>query len=411
MSTSGSVSDWVLDRTTPHRAVERLVRRRWGQVQRGEYELCMALRRLYLDNVHRHEGFARFADYADQRFGIPGKLADLFCFLARHLERLPKTRASLEGGELTYTKAREFVRIATTEDEAEWIEYALGHTNRDLERRSERVRRGTDEDVTRVTSRLTPSQVQATRKAREKMMKVVGESIPKDQLLPALAKKFVESPGLFGAGTVPGADDGDPTGRVASKAGPYLTISLCPQCTHTWVPAPGENLTVPIEPWFEALKNGAEVHDVVSDLLCDCEDVKHRRDRCPRAGPRRPETAPSPNRHIPAEVRRHVEARDGHRCRRPGCSSPVPLEQSHLRPFRDGTPPTAENLAQHCATCNDLIETGRLRVEGSAPLERYRLGNGDFLGYGFDPSPHVGKRARAAQEGGGDPPGTSSDAA
>ena len=76
-------------------------------------------------------------------------------------------------------------------------------------------------------------------------------------------------------------------------------------------------------------------------------------------------------------VRRRIEARDGHRCRVPGCGNPIPLEQSHLKPFRDGTPATPENLAQHCSTCNVLIETGRLRVEGEAPLERYyRAGAG-----------------------------------
>ena len=412
MISSSSLASWVRDRTTPHRAVERLVRQRWGQVQRGEYELCMALRRLYLDNVHRHEGFARFADYADQHFGIPGKLADLFCFLGRHLERLPKTREALERGDLTYTKAREFVRIATTETEEEWIEFALGHTNRDLERHSERTRRGTDEDVTKVTSRLTPAQVQATRAAREKMMKVVGASVPRDQLLPTLAKKFIENPALFEAVTPAGdspAADVDPAGRDASKAGPYLSINLCPQCTYTWVPTPGENLRVPVEEWVEALRNGAEVHDIVADLLCDCEGVKHRRDRCPHSvalpAPQPANGSPA-SRYIPAEVRRRVEARDGHRCRRPGCSNPVPLEQSHLRPFRDGTPATPEFLAQHCATCNDLIEAGRLRVEGRAPLEKYYLagkgGDGDFVGWGFDPSPHVGKRDRAALRGAGE---------
>ncbi|MEN8151732.1 MAG: hypothetical protein ABFS86_18090 [Planctomycetota bacterium] len=445
-----AISDWVRDRTTPHRAVERLVRRRWGEVQRGEFELCLALRRLYLDNVHRHAGYARFADYADQEFGIPGKLADLFCFLGRHLERLPMTREALERGDLTYTKAREFVKIATERNEEEWIDFALGHTNRDLERQSERVRRGTDEDVTRVTSRLTPAQVQATRAAREKMMKIVGESIPKDQLLPALAKKFVENTALFEPVAEDQAPEVDPTGRDAAKAGPYLSINLCPQCAHTWVPAPGENLTVPFEQWVEALGNGAEVHNLVADYLCDCEDVKHRRDRCPRAkesaagagateagaagsgaagngaaenetagngaadngASERPvEAAPAASRYIPVEVRRHVEARDGHRCRRPGCSNPVPLEQSHLKPFRDGTPATPEFLAQHCATCNDLIESGRLRVEGRAPLERYYLtreggagegGDGQFVGWGFDPSPHIGERARMALADAGD---------
>lgn len=403
-----SISKWLLDPTTPHRAVGNLVHRRWAQIQRGEYEVCLALRRLFGDNVHRHEGFSRFADYAEQRYGIPGKLADLFCFIAGHLARLPKTRAALECGDLTYTKAREFVRIATPDDEAKWIEYAMGHTNRDLERRCERARRGTDRDEKKVVSRLTPTQVQTTRKARETVMKDLGKPVREDQLLHVLSDLFVNSGGLFGNS---GSPDESTTPTEDRRALPYLTINLCPQCTHAYVPVPGENLRVPVEDWFEALKAGAEVHDLVADLMCDCEGVKHRRDRCPHPAPEAPHPEAPKSRYIPAEVRRRIEARDGHRCRRPGCANPVPLEASHLKPYRDGTPPTPGNLVQHCATCNDLIETGRLKVEGSAPLEQYYLASGEYIGHGFDPAPHVGKRGRAQPRGDADPPGSSSDAA
>jgi hypothetical protein len=182
-------------------------------------------------------------------------------------------------------------------------------------------------------------------------------------------------------------------------------------CTHTYVTTARENLQVPLTDWFEALKAGAEVHDLVPDLLCGCEDVKHRRDLCPRSNGASMEGDAPKSRHVPAEVWRRIEARDGYRCRVPGCGCPVPLEKSHLKPFRDGTPATTENLAQHCATCNDLIETGRLRVEGVAPLEKYYRANGDFVGFGFDPVPHVGKpdgsapgEDTGAPEGDSDPP-------
>ena len=81
-------------------------------------------------------------------------------------------------------------------------------------------------------------------------------------------------------------------------------------------------------------------------------------------------------------------------CRTPGCGNPVPLEAGHLRPFRDGAPMCEEFLCQQCATCNDLIESGRLRVTGEAPYDRYHLADGSFLGFGFDPDPHVGTSAR-----------------
>jgi hypothetical protein len=70
-----------------------------------------------------------------------------------------------------------------------------------------------------------------------------------------------------------------------------------------------------------------------------------------------------------------------------------------------------ENLAQHCATCNDLIEEGRLRVKGEAPLEKYYRADGMSVGDGFDPSPHVGLFHAQVAEGDSDPPEASPDAA
>ena len=388
-----SISAIILDPATKHEAVVGRAREAWSGVQHGEYVLSLALRRLYRDQVHRGEGFSRFTDYAERRFGMPGKLADLFSFLGKHLERLPLTRAAMEAGELTYTKVREFVKLATPEDEAEWIEFARSATNRQLERRAARARLGTEHDTRKVVSRVTPAESQAVRKAREVLMKRLGEPVPEEKLLPRLAETVLAG-GFFG-------EDGAPSARP----GPYLAIHLCPQCTHTWVPSPGENLRVPLSEWIEALKNGATVTDFTSKLVCDCSGEKHRRDLCPHF---RPAEGPAPSsRHVPASIRRRIEARDGFRCRTPGCGSGVPLEAGHVRPFRDGAPMLEEHLGHQCATCNDLVETGRLRVSGEAPFEKYHLADGTFLGHGFDPepAPHVGKSGRVSAEAVCDPPG------
>jgi hypothetical protein len=396
-----SISSWLLDPKTSHGAVADHLRRRWHQVQNGEYEIAIALRRLFEDNLHRHEGFSRFEDFAESRFGMKDRLAGCFLNLGKHLARLPETRAALEAGDLTYTKAREFVPIASRADEGRWIEFARTHTNRELEREVTRARHGTEHDETEVRSRLRPAEVQVVRKAREIVMKKLEKPVPDAELLPVMAELFVA--GAAASGESP------PAATVRSPT-PYLTINLCPECTRTYVPVPGENLRVPVVDWFEALKAGAEVHDLVADLLCDCEGVKHRRDRCPHEAGRTRSGEPPKSRHVPVEVRKRVEARDGHRCRVPGCRNRVPLEKSHLKPFRDGTPPRPENLAQHCATCNVLIETGRLVVEGEAPLERYYRANGEFVGHGFDPAPHVGNSVRASRKDGADPPRTVSAA-
>jgi hypothetical protein len=192
------------------------------------------------------------------------------------------------------------------------------------------------------------------------------------------------------------------------KPGPYLTIQICPSFLDTWVPVPKENAEVDLDEWLEALKSGADVVNLIGGQLCDCEDVKHRRDCCPRTPLRTGE--PARNRHVPAEVKRIVEARDGFRCRVPGCGCAGPLEFSHLERFADGAPMIPEVLAQHCATHNGQLEAGSLRVEGQAPFEQYYQSDGAYLGVGYDPVPrscglsHMGNETTSQDESRG-PPG------
>ena len=384
-----SVSAILLDPTTPLKYVAEQARDRWAEVQTAEYEICVAMRRLFDANAHRGSGKSRFVDWAERKLGIPAKLAGLFSFLGSHFERLPLTRQALEDGRITYTKAREFMKLALPEDEAEWIDYATSHTNRELERKAERTRRGTEEDVTTIPSQVTPEEKQIVRMAREKAMKEDDEPVSEGKLLTKLATKYLEGP-LFGAVTTADSEtsDEDPKPMPRAKLQPYCSVQICPCCLHTWVPVPRENLRVPFTDWIKALKNGAEVVDLTDHFLCDCEGDRHRRDQCPN---RKPTTGPKPaNRHIPAPVRKIIEARDGFRCRTPDCGNPVPLEMGHMTPYCEGTPTLPEHIGMQCEACNKMILTGALQVSGEAPFEKYHLKDGTFLGYGFDPYSHVG---------------------
>jgi hypothetical protein len=373
------IASQLLDPSVPHAAVLDAVRRSWRRFDHAQYVLCIALRRLFRDYAHRGAGYARFDDWAEDELGIPGKLAWTFSLLGRDLERLPRTREALERGEITYTKAREYARMATAEDDADWVEFARSHTNREVERRVRHVEMRSP-PVKTVTSRMDVDEAQVTRAAREKLCRVLDEPVAEEKVLPRLAAMFVEE-------RVEVAGPGRP-------ARPYLSLQLCPSCLATWAPVPGEDVEVPLDRWLDELRDGAEVTALIESQLCDCEDMRHRRDLCPRVEPSAGE-GPS-GRHVPEIVRREVEARDGFRCRVPGCRESGPLELSHLVAFADGGPMTAGNVVQHCRTHNALIATGRIRVEGVAPFEHYRLADGTYLGVGHDPVPrrrpvsHVG---------------------
>lgn len=366
----------VLDPAFPVARVEAAVRADFTAHQRTEYRLCLGLRRLYTANAHRGGARASFADWAEQRLGIPSKLASLFSFLGFHFERLPAVRAAVESGALSYTKAREFVAIATSEDEKEWIERAQALTNRKLERLVAE-RGGKPAKV--VVSPLTAKEVQDVRRAREILTTRTDAPVPYPRMLPEMSRMLAEGALVFAveAGTA----------APAKKVRPYLTQALCVNCLDTWVPVPGENLRIPLAEWLTALKDGAEVVDLASVYLCDCEGEKHRRDRCPkeqaRPGGRRV------SRYIRAEDLKLIEARDGMRCSTPGCTCAGPLENGHLTPFRDGTPADPEMIRKQCATCNVLVESERLVITGRAPFEEYTTANGEYLGIGYDPEPRT----------------------
>jgi hypothetical protein len=362
------------------------VRRCWRRFERAQYALCLALRRLFRDNVHRGAGYARFDDYAEEELGIPGRLAWTFSLLGRDLEQLPATREALERGEITYTKAREYARIATPDDDAAWVAFARAHTNREIERRVRLVEMDAP-PVRTVVSRLDLDETQVTRAAHEKLVRALDAPVPEDKVLPKLAAAFLRE------------DGGE---RPARPARPYLTVQLCPACLATWAPAPGENVDVPLERWLEELRAGGGVTSLLESQLCGCPDVRHRRDLCPREAPSAGEG--TEGRHVPGSVRRVVEARDGFRCRVPGCRGSGPLELSHIVAFADGGPMTPGNLVQHCRTHNALILSGRIRVEGVAPFEHYFLADGTYLGVGHDPVPRRRPISRAGNRGDGTRP-------
>ena len=72
-------------------------------------------------------------NYAEQVLELTPRTTRELLSLARRLPGLPVLSASLECGELDWTKAREIVRVATPDTELAWVERAASVTSRVLE--------------------------------------------------------------------------------------------------------------------------------------------------------------------------------------------------------------------------------------------------------------------------------------
>ena len=100
---------------------------------RVESALCFYLhevdeRQLYIDYGH-----AATVDYARECLGFEDRKTRTLLNLARRFEELPKMKESFGRGEIPYTKAREAVKVATAENEEEWIQKCKTLSNRQLE--------------------------------------------------------------------------------------------------------------------------------------------------------------------------------------------------------------------------------------------------------------------------------------
>jgi len=113
-------------------------------------------------------GYARLADYADERVGRSARSVQDLANVGWAFYRLPQLHAAVVEGRLGWAKARLVARVATREDEARWIEYARGVTSEALSREVRKVDRGSME-ANALESDTSPSrrfEVECTREVR-----------------------------------------------------------------------------------------------------------------------------------------------------------------------------------------------------------------------------------------------------
>jgi hypothetical protein len=158
-------------------------------------------------------GFARLGDYATERLQINTRTAQEMARVAVALEALPALRRASDEGVLNSSKVRELVRVATPENEGEWIEWATEPTVRAL-REEIKIRRAlesgaqatglvdyadedTETDETRVDLRIaaTPRLSAKWMTALSDFRKFEGrQDLPAGAAVEAFAADFLSGP-------------------------------------------------------------------------------------------------------------------------------------------------------------------------------------------------------------------------
>ena len=113
-----------------------LLDRELRKVSRGrsliDRKLCHFLAALGRPAGYLKLGYVRLEDYGRERLGFSGRYVRELSRLGEKLGELPAVARALERGEVSLSAAREIVRVASKEDEAQWVERAMQGTVRRL---------------------------------------------------------------------------------------------------------------------------------------------------------------------------------------------------------------------------------------------------------------------------------------
>ena len=155
-------------------------------------------------------GYVRPRDYAVERLGLSARQVQDLAHVDRELQRLPLVDAAFVAGRLTWTKARLLCRVATPEDELDWLDLARHLTARALAREVRAVDARsleaggapeTDEDGTdevpreTVWLRMTPRVRARWGRARLLARQVAGEALSQAQAAEVIAAEVLSAIG------------------------------------------------------------------------------------------------------------------------------------------------------------------------------------------------------------------------
>jgi hypothetical protein len=119
----------------PAADVHDCLRRSVADMRTAERNAVLWFAEVLNRKLYRDLGFATIHHYAADALGFSKAKTSQFIRLAASLWTLPKLRQAVALGEVSWTKAREVVTVATPKTEARWVDEARKGTRRELEQK------------------------------------------------------------------------------------------------------------------------------------------------------------------------------------------------------------------------------------------------------------------------------------
>ena len=303
------------------------------QRRAAEHAAALLLRQVADESLHHALGYASIYDYAEQALDLTVRQARGLLQIGGVLPSLPTLDAEFAAGRISWTKARELIRVITPDTEAAWVAAAIEHNSRTLEAMVSRSQvgeapRALKDDPrgaarTRFVVEMEASDAAMVRDALALLRRQAG--LRGVELDPGAALAAMAQRVIFDA-----EGDGAPIGERYR-----VVVTRCPTCG-------------------DAHAADSELSETIAaQAECDAEvvDLQH--------GPTRGHLT----RTIPPATRRAVLHRDGTRCAVEGCRCRLWLDVHHLRSRVVGGTHDQENLVTLCPLHHRLVHDGRLALE------------------------------------------------
>ncbi len=328
--------------------------------------LLEALRR----RVHERLGYGSLSEYVEVLFGHSPRQTGERLRVAEALEQLPELTRALRAGELCWSVIRELSRVATADNELEWLADAEGKTARDVEQAVSGKEKGQgpkDPSNPEVRTHMLRFEVTAQtlatfRDAVDKLRRDTGEKLDQEEALMLMARQALVGPGQAG------------------RAGYQVAMTVCESCQQGFQEAGGA--LVPV------------AEEVVEMALCDPQIIGHVDGSSSPSGDRGagevathvgtidetgesgdthmgksqaaiiPTRPPRATQSIAPAVARTVRRRQKGCCAVPGCRCSIYLELHHLRYRHDGKCGPDESLGL-CYAHHLRVHQGLLMIDGT----------------------------------------------
>ena len=303
------------------------------QRRAAEHAAARLLRQVADESLHHALGYASIYDYAEQALDLSVRQARGLLQIGGMLPSLPALDAAFAAGTISWTKARELIRVITPATDAAWVAAATENTSRTLEAMVSKSQvgeapRALKDDPrgsarTRFVVEMETSDAAMLRDALALLRtqaNLHGVELDDGAALAAMAQRVI-----FDA-------EGD-TAPIAERY--RVIVTRCPDCGDTHAA-------------------DAAVSDTVeAQATCDAEVLDLR------AGPNHGHLT----RTIPPAIRRAVLHRDGTRCAVEGCRCRLWLDVHHLRSRAAGGTHDEDNLVTLCPLHHRLVHDGLLALE------------------------------------------------